>query len=99
MKTSHLIVDGMLSGTGVRDGEEGGYLNPSQLEISADLVSRMSEWLLRYENAHYFQFEDRSEVQKLDIEGLSIAQALKDELPKMTVSYFSNANMKEIPFE
>lgn len=99
MSTMHLIIDGMLSGTGIRDGDQGGYLDASDLGISPSLSARISEWLQRYENAHYFQFEDRSEVQKLDIEGLSIAQALKDELPTMMVSYFSNADMKEIAFE
>lgn len=99
MSTNHLIVDGMLSGTGIRDGDHGGYLNPLDLGVSADLASQISEWRQRYENAHFFQFENKLENRKLDVEGIEIARALKTELPKAKVTYFSNAELKEIPFK
>jgi hypothetical protein len=99
MKITHLIIDGMLSGTGIRDGNAGGYLVPSELGVSHELDSRISGWLRRYENAHYFQFEDASENQRLDSDGIGIARALKAEFPGMKITYFSNAKLKEIPFD
>ena len=99
MKTKHLIVDGMLSGTGIRDGDHGGYLSPLDLGVSADLASKISEWLQRYENAHFFQFENEVENRNLDLEGIGIARSLKTELAKAKVAYFSNVKLKEIPFE
>ena len=99
MNDTNLIVDGMLSGTGVRDGSEGGYLTLSDLGLTTELVLHIQEWLQRYEQAHYHQFGERSEVELLDSEGVSIARALKDELPTAHVSYFSNADMKYIHFK
>ena len=99
MNDTNLVVDGMLSGTGVRDGNEGGYLTLSDLNLTSELVSRIQEWLKHYEQAHYHQFGERNEVVLLDSEGVSIARALKDELPTANVSYFSNAHMKYIHFK
>lgn len=96
MKITHLIVDGMLSGTGIRNGDQGGYIMPSDLGVSLELASRISEWLERYENAHFFQFENAVENRKLDIQGLGIARSLKAELPEAKVTYFSNAELREI---
>lgn len=98
MKTSHLIVDGMLSGTGIRDGDHGGYLNPFDLGVSVGLAAQISKWLERYENAHFFQFENIEENRNLDKEGLEIARSLQSEFPDIKVTYFSNANMKIISF-
>ena len=98
MKTTHLIVDGMLSGTGIRDGDHGGYLMPSDIGVSADLTFRILEWLKHYENAHFFQFKNALENQMLDTQGLEIARLLKAELPNIKVTYFSNVELKEIPF-
>jgi hypothetical protein len=97
MSTMHLIIDGMLSGTGIRDGDQGGYLDASDLGISPSLSARISEWLGRYENAHFFQFEDKAENQLLDSQGLEIARLLKSELPNVRITYFSNAKLKELP--
>jgi hypothetical protein len=97
MNKNHLIVDGMLSGTGIRNGDQGGYLSPEELGVSPELESRISDWVQRYEAAHFLQFQDRSENRALDVEGLEIARALKAELPNCKVTYFSNAELKEIP--
>jgi hypothetical protein len=58
----HLIIDGMLSSTGVRDGTAGGYLDPKVVGLSAGLTKRIANWLIEYENAHYHQFADRAEA-------------------------------------
>lgn len=99
MKANRIIVDGMLSGTGIRDGNHGGYLNPHDLGVSADLAAQIADWLERYENAHFFQFENKAENRRLDMEGVEIARLLKAELPHAKISYFSSAELKDIPYE
>ncbi|PJG54135.1 hypothetical protein CVM73_17160 [Bradyrhizobium forestalis] len=91
-----LIVDGMLSGTGIRDGSAGGYLDPSRIGISRDLAKRISKWVADYENAHYYQFSDTAKNEELDEEGIAIAQQLQRESPDTRVEYFSNAKMLKI---
>jgi hypothetical protein len=94
--TSSLIVDGMLSGTGLRDPAEGGYVEPSEVGLSSSLRQKLKAWLLRYEDAHYHQYEDGETNRQLDLEGLGIAKMVKDELPNVTVRYFSSAYLKEL---
>src|SRR5437870_3042934 len=91
-----LIVDGMLSGTGIRDAKAGGYVDPNELRLSAELMKRISKWLLEYENAHYYQFMDNTENQRLDQEGISIAKQIRGELPDAKIEYYSNAEMRKI---
>jgi hypothetical protein len=92
----YLTVDGMLSGTGVRDTVEGGYLKLEEFNISDDLKSKISNWLSRYEGAHYSQYEDKSEVADLDGEGLHICAILRLEIPDSKIEYYSSAKMKKI---
>lgn len=92
----YLTVDGMFSGTGIRDSVEGGYLTLDELSISDDLKSKISNWLSRYEDAHYSQYEDKSEVADLDGEGLDICVLLRSEIPDSKIEYYSNAEMKKI---
>ena len=99
MKTTHLIVDGMLSGTGIRDGVHGGYLETSAIGVSSGLGCQISKWLEQYENAHFFQFANAAENELLDKRGVEIARSLKAELPGVRVTYFSSAKLKEIPFD
>ena len=95
----NLIIDGMLSGTGVRDGEAGGYLDVKSLGLSADLTKRIESWLSAYENAHYGQFADKAENNRLDQEGLAIARSVGEQLSDSHVEYFSNAQMKRLPLD
>lgn len=92
----YLIVDGMLSGTGIRDATEGGYLSPEDLGVSSDLSQKISRWLACYEEAHFDQFEDQTLVGNLDLEGLEIRRLLEVELPESKIHYFSNAKMKRL---
>jgi hypothetical protein len=97
MTRRNLIVDGMLSGTGIRDAIAGGYVEPDELGLSANLSKRILKWLLGYENAHYYQFSDKAENERLDQEGVEIARHVRDELPGIQVDYFSNAEMRKVP--
>jgi hypothetical protein len=49
----YLVVDGGLSGTGIRDAVEGGYLTVSAIGISEDLINAISSWQQRYELTHF----------------------------------------------
>jgi len=94
--TLSILVDGMLSGTGLRDSANGGYLHPPEIGLSEDLASRISSWLSDYANAHFHQYEDQRNNEALDQEGINITRAVRAELPEAHVGYFSNAYMKEI---
>ena len=95
----YLTVDGMLSGTGIRDSLIGKYLDPDELGFSSELVRRIERWVLDYETAHYRQFDDEAENQRLDREGIEIARQAQSQLPEMKVEYFSNAQMNKIGFK
>jgi hypothetical protein len=92
----YLKIDGMLSGTGIRDSVEGGYIELSELKISKELISDIRIWLNRYENAHYLQFEDEQEIVILDLEGIALARRVKLELPSAKVEYYSAGKMQKI---
>lgn len=89
----YLTVDGMLSGTGIRNTIEGDYLNLEQLRLSKQLINKISTWLDLYEDAHFMQYQDKQQITSLDKEGLLICSMLKKELPESKVEYFSNAKM------
>jgi hypothetical protein len=93
----YLIVDGMMSGTGIRDAAEGGYLDPVKLGVSANLADRISRWLRDYESAHYFQYQDKDRVAALDAQGISIGRALQKELTHAKIEYYSSAELRKIP--
>ena len=92
----YLTIDGMMSGTGIRDSVEGGYVKPGELNLSDQLQERLAHWLRRYEEAHYRQCDDAGEVAALDAEGLAIARLVRGELPGSKVEYFSDATMTKL---
>jgi hypothetical protein len=92
----YLTVDGMLSGTGVRDSVSGGYLNLRQLGLSDQLIKRIDTWLTHCEKAHYVQYRYAKQNEELDNEGIAIREALQEEMPNAKVEYFSNAKMQKI---
>jgi hypothetical protein len=89
-----LIVDGMLSGTGVRDEIEGGYIDLQSLAISSSLQDDFARWLEAYADAHYRQYADQDEVVRLDNTGLDLAARLQSEVPEAQVGYYSNGEMR-----
>ncbi|WP_228892409.1 hypothetical protein [Pseudoduganella aquatica] len=93
-RTHYLVVDGNISGTGIRDAVEGGYLTASELGISECLGDKISAWQQRYEIAHFRAYTDVTEVDKLDAEGLALRQKLAVELVRAKVQYFSSAKMQ-----
>ncbi len=92
----YLTVDGMLSGTGIRDSVAGGYLELNELGLQDELKCRIREWLLKYEDAHFRQFENEEENSTLDREGVAIAKAVGQQVAETKIEYFSSANMCKI---
>lgn len=99
MTHQHLTIDGMLSGTGVRDTNVGGYIDPKELGLTVDLVEKITAWVEKYEDAHYAQFEDSQQNELLDAEGIEIRNQVKTQFPRAKVSYFSSAKMEKIIWE
>lgn len=94
----YLTIDGMVSGTGIRDSVAGGYIEPQKLGISDGLVAQINKWVKRYEQAHYFQFSDTEENKRLDQEGVAISELLRGELPSAKIEYYSNAELRKVVF-
>jgi hypothetical protein len=92
----YLTVDGMFSGTGIRDSVEGGYLIPSDLGLSSDLASRLATWLREYAAARDAGYRDADHVAQLDQEGERICAAVRQELADAKVEYYSDALMKRV---
>lgn len=95
----YLDVDGSLSGTGIRDAVDGGFVDPEELGLSPVLRNDIKTWLARYENAHYSQFKDPSEVDELDSEGISLCRRMRSELVGSKIGYFSDAKVKTMLIE
>jgi len=96
MAERHLIVDGMMSGTGIRDAMAGDYLFTDELGLSSHLREEIVEWLGGYERAHFRRYKDENENRRLDVEGTEIAKRVQEELPNDKVQYYSNAYLKRI---
>jgi len=89
------LIDGMLSGTGVRDAIEGGYVEPVKLGLSAELVRDLAIWQAKYEEAHFAGFPE-SLVSQLDEAGQLLTRRVGNELPEIDVGYFSDGLMKRL---
>jgi hypothetical protein len=86
----------MVSGTGVRDAFESGWVTALNLYISECLEDEISAWQQRYERAHFRAFINSIEVDKLDADGLVLRQKLSEVLFQSKVQYFYSAKMKLI---
>lgn len=93
--TTDFLVDGMLSGTGLRDAKAGGYVEPRTIGLSASLADDVAAWQRRYEEAHFAGFPE-DVVSDLDRAGLALASRVQAELRGRTVGYFSNGLMMRL---
>ncbi len=94
----YLVVDGMLSGTGIRDAVNGGYLTVDEIGISKSLSEKIKHWIGEYEMEHYNSYSDSQNVSRLDSLGISIAKQLQFELPESKIEYYSSANGVKLRF-
>ena len=91
MSHVNLLIDGMLSGTGVRDVVNGGYIAPEELGLSTELQEFIAIWLEAYNREFFGQYKNKDRVTLLDEEGVKIARMLRAELDNAEVGYFSDA--------
>jgi hypothetical protein len=89
----YLVVDAMLSGTGIRDYYTGDYLEPESLSLSVATVQQLKDWLSRYKREHNQGYVSDEVIDELDREGKEIAFAIKSELADVKITYFSDARM------
>jgi hypothetical protein len=92
---TELLIDGMLSGSGIRDVVNGGYVDPASLGLSSLLLRDLASWHAQYEDAHFAGFPD-DRVSELDKKGLVLASRVGEELIRAKVGYFSNGLMKRL---
>ena len=90
---NYLIIDASLSGTGIRNKYEGGYITPEELGLSSETINRLKEWLSKYEQEHYNGYVNNSIIDELDQEGKEIASLIKNELSEVKLEYCSDARM------
>jgi hypothetical protein len=96
MATTTLLVDGMLSGTGVRDAINGGYLEPRELKLSADLSAALAAWVSEYRLLHMEGYVDAATIEHLDQAGRALATRLAAERRDHLVGYYSDALLQRI---
>ena len=94
----YLVVDGELSGTGLRNkyDREYGYIDPRDINLSDSLVSQIEKWQKAYEQVHFYGYKDKKEILRLDTEGIQIARKIASELTDVKVEYFSDAELKTL---
>lgn len=92
----YLIIDASLSGTGIRDYYNGGYIYPEDLNLSSNLINKLEKWLSNYEDERYNNYSNIELIERLDEEGKEIALMVKDEIPDSKLSYYSYAKMKTL---
>lgn len=89
------LIDGMLSGTGVRNATHGGYVEPASVGMSASLASDVELWQQKYEDAHFAGFPAEL-VADLDNQGIALMARADAELTEKSVGYYSNGLMKRL---
>ena len=95
MGTIAYLIDGMLSGTGIRDAINGGYVAPGDLALSPSLQAKIRAWQRAYEEAHFKGFPV-AVVAELDRSGQALALSVQEEKPELRVGYYSNGLMQRL---
>jgi hypothetical protein len=89
----YLVVDAMLSGSGIRDYYTGDYLEPESLSLTVATVKQLKDWLSRYKREHNKGYVSQEAIAELDREGKEIAVTIKSELSDVKITYYSDARM------
>lgn len=93
----YLVVDACFGGTGIRDKYNGGYINPTELPLSNDIITILKEWLIKYNNEFFKGYDNAFEINRLDNEGIKILLEISKELNNtVKIEYFSDARMELI---
>ena len=73
----YLIIDASLSGTGVRDPINGGYMDLCQLDLGVKITEEIKDWLKNYQQEHFQGFKNQKNIEVLDNQGIVIAKKIK----------------------
>lgn len=92
----YIVIDGHLCGTGIRDKYNGGYILPESFSLSSALITKLKEWLIKYEAEFFKQYSNSEKIKSLDEEGEEIAILIKNECANIKVEYYSDAKMVTI---
>ena len=92
---AEFLIDGMMSGTGIRDAINGGYVEPSDLGLSSELTGDIERWVEEYRMAHMQGHPDH-DVAELDRVGLSIMARVQNELPTQKLGYYSDGRLERL---
>lgn len=90
-----LLVDGMMSGTGIRDAINGGYVELADLNLSESLAREIRDWQSDCRTVH-IEGHPSDRVSVLDEEGLSLMARVQAELPNKSVGYYSDGLLKRL---
>jgi hypothetical protein len=91
----NIIIDGMLSGTGIRDADGGGFLNLTELGLDVSTTQEIQQWVEKYANANYSNYSNKTECAQLDLEGVTLAKKIQKHFGGVKVKYYySAANME-----
>lgn len=85
------VIDGELSGTGIRDIVNGGYVELDELALSKGLQLEITSWLEAYAELKFGGYEDKGKLGSLDKKGLQIMKLAQEELSECNVGYHSDA--------
>jgi hypothetical protein len=91
-----IAIDASLSGTGIRDNINGGYLKPKELELNQEIENELFNWLNDYAEAFYGGYKEKNKIQELDEKGVLIARKISAFKSEYEVTYFSDALLKNI---
>lgn len=86
-----LIVDGYISGTGIRD--KWGYVSLERIPLNDSMIAEIRHWLDLYQAEMFAGYCDITTINDLDSTGIELARRIETLLPFFEVSYFSDAKM------
>ena len=89
----YLVVDGYFNETGIRNEHDDGWVNPSDLGLSAELVARIDSWVKKYTKEKIDGYSNDTRLDALDTEGMEIALLIKNELPGSKLTYYSDSRL------
>lgn len=86
----YIILDGYISGTGVRDNSTSDYLDLSELNIDANIISQIEVWKQKYYNAIIGNKRKMlpSFFIDLDKEAIEISRRIVKEYPDYKIDYY-----------
>ena len=86
----------MLSGTGIRDADAGGFIDPIELGLDGPTRKKIARWVTQYANAHYSNYADTNECRRLDAAGIALAEDMIKALSGVKVTYYSAFEMRKL---